>query len=340
MYHLHAEFGNQVWPGWGNAETPVILHNESYAFLIGYPGEPPKGWIKVPSNQQQGAEWILVPDDSFFGQPYYRQPLPNQNVTPENFTVLVGEHWVATFFTREYAEIAFYDGFREELPALLRPVLPYRLLWYLLMGSSESYIEGLAHESFHAFQGIYQSERLSAAEKAASMEDTYPWENDALEAAWEKELDLLLQAVKADSEQQALELTRQFLKQRGERRAMQTFFPKYIDYERKREWLEGLAKYAELSLGLAAYHSDTYQPIPEMDPDPDFKAYTTQESYWNRQMEEIKRQNNQQGESRFYFSGMAQAVLLDRLRPDWKDAIWDQEFWLDELLAQAVALSD
>jgi hypothetical protein len=340
MYHLRAELGNQVWPGWGTAEIPVILHNESYAFLIGYPGEPPKGWIKVPSNQQQGTAWGLVPDDSFFGQPYYRQPLQDENVTPENFTVRVGEHWVATFFTKEYAEIAFYDGFREELPVFLRPLLPYRLLWYLLMGSSDTYIEGMAHEAFHAFQGINRPERLATAEKVASEEHTYPWDDEALETAWEKELDLLLQAVKADSDQQAFELTRQFLEQRNERRAMQAFSQKYVDYERKREWLEGLAKYAELSLGLAAYHSEAYQPIPEVEADPDFKAYATQESYWNQQMDEIKRQSNQQGESRFYFSGMAQVVLLDRLWPGWKADSWDNEVGLDELLAKVVSLSN
>jgi hypothetical protein len=208
------------------------------------------------------------------------------------------------------------------------------------MGTSETYIEGLVHESFHAYQGINEPTRLSAAEKIASKEAAYPWENASLETAWETELDLLFRAVNADTAQQTLELTHQFLEQRQARRALQAISSEHVDYEHKREWLEGLAKYAELSLGLAAFHSSAYQPISEMGDDPAFEAYATQESYWNQQMDEIKRQSNQQGESRFYYSGMAQAILLDRLWPGWKADIWDHEFWLDERLAEAVSLSD
>jgi hypothetical protein len=39
---------------------------------------------------------------------------------------------------------------------------------------------------------------------------------------------------------------------------------------------------------------------------------------------------------RFYYSGMAQAVLLDRLMPDWKVRAWSEGVWLEDLLAEAV----
>jgi len=51
------------------------------------------------------------------------------------------------------------------------------------MGSTETYIEGVAHESFHACQGDSAPERLAEAERATSLESRYPWENDTLEAA-------------------------------------------------------------------------------------------------------------------------------------------------------------
>ena len=53
-------------------------------------------------------------------------------------------------------------------------------------------------------------------------------------------------------------------------------------------------------------------------------------------MNEIKRQANREGETRFYYSGMAQAILLDRFAPDWKTNFWEENVWLDELLTKAV----
>ena len=335
-FHLRKQLGNTVWQGWGDVLIPLILHNEAYAFLLEYPGAPPNGWVKVPSDHQEGGEWELVADDTFLGRPYYRQSLPGQSATPENFTVLVGEHWVATIFTREYAEIAFYKGFREELPAFLRPIIPYRLLWKLVMNSTESYIEGIAHESFHAFQGINAPDRLITADKIASIENDYPWDANDAENNWNRELDLLYQAVTATADEQVVEQTRQFLEQREARRKLQGTSSEVIDYERKREWLEGLAKYAELSLGLAAAHTPNYQPVSGILDDPDFRRYTTQESFWKQQMKEIRRQSNQKGETRFYYSGMAQAILLDQLMPGWKLDHWDQDIWLEDLLARAV----
>ena len=39
---------------------------------------------------------------------------------------------------------------------------------------------------------------------------------------------------------------------------------------------------------------------------------------------------------RFYYSGMAQAFLLDRLMPGWKDRALSDDVWLEDLLADAV----
>lgn len=335
-YHLRSGLGDQIWPGWESAEIPLILHNEQYAFLLGYPGQPPEGWVKVPSYQQLGGDWEVVPDDSFLGQAYFRTQLPDPEVTPENFTVRVGDYWAATLFTKEYAEISFYEGFQEELPGILRQVFPYRFFWNQAFGSSETYIEGLAHESFHAYQGIKAPARLSEAEKVAYLEDAYPWDDPQLVDSWKKELDLLFQALQADSDSETIELVREFLQLRQERRGMEIITWKEIDYERNREWLEGLAKYSELSLGLAASSSATYQPISGLSQDPDFHAYKNQDRYWTQQVDEIKRRGNQAGESRFYYSGMGQAFLLDRFSPGWKAQIWEEGVWLEDLLADVV----
>lgn len=334
VFQLRNSLGDDVWPGWSNTDIPVIVYNEAYAFLIGYQGDPPTGWIRPPRDGRYGQAWDVVPDDDFYGQLYYRQPLSPSGPTPENFTVKVGDQWVATMQTREYSAVAFYRGFQEELPSFIQPVFPYHLVWNLLMGSADNYIEGLAHESFHAYQATRVPERLYAAEGVHGLDDSYPWNNEQLEQAWKTELDLLYQATQAATDAEMRELTRQFLEQRQARRSSSGITASMVDYERQREWLEGLAKYAELSLGLTACRDDAYQPGAEILSDPDFKAFKTQERFWALQLKQAKQ--GRTGEIRFYYSGMAQAVVLDHLMPDWKDRAFTEDAWLDTLLTEVV----
>ncbi len=336
MFHLRQALGNAVWPGWGEADIPVIVHNEAYAFLVGHPSPPPDGWTMVPRNEQRGGPWHIVPDDTFLGQPYYRQPLANLKETPENFTVLVGDRWVATLGTREYAQVSFYSGFREDLPPFLRPIVPLRLVWALIMGDTETYIGALAHEAFHAYQGIEAPDRLADAEFAAPLEGQYPWEVEAAEKAWQAELDALHAAATAASDDEAAQFARQFLALREERRSAHALSADMVDYEQQREWLEGLAKYAELAIQREAGRSSDYTPLPAIADDRDFHSYRTRERYWSQQLGEVRRMTNRSGETRFYYSGMAQAALLDRFASGWKAQAWSPGVWLEDLLTEAI----
>jgi hypothetical protein len=77
--------------------------------------------------------------------------------------------------------------------------------------------------------------------------------------------------------------------------------------------------------------------LPAVMADPDFKAYATRERFWSQQIDEVKRTAGHEGEIRFYYSGMAQAVLLDRLMPGWKERAFDRDVMLEDLLREAVA---
>lgn len=332
--HLRRSLGDTVWPGWGLSDIPIIVYNEEYAFLVDYPS-PPAGWLKMPQREARGGPWEAVAD-TFDGQVYYRQRLLNPDITPENFTVLVGERWVATMQTKEYGEIAFYAGFPERLPSLLRPVFPYRLAWRLIMGETENYLAALEHEAFHAFQGSVAPGRLAEAEAANERESEYPWDSSALDEAWKQEMDLLVRAVRAPASETAADLGRQFLLRRDERRASTGLSLGLVDYERQREWLEGLAKYAELALGRVAGATPGYMPLPALAADPDFARYATRQRLWSQQIDEAKRTTGRAGETRFYYSGMAQAVLLDRLLPAWKERAFNPGVMLEDLLREAV----
>lgn len=333
--NLQKRMGNEVWPGWGDALIPVMVYNEKYAFLIGCP-DPPEGWLKMPGREVRGTEWEVVNSDDFFGDTYYRQSLPNPEITPENFTVMVGNRWVATLQTKEYAAIAFYNGFRNELPPVLNAIFPYQLFWEAMMGIADKYIGAMTHEAFHAFQGSQVPQRLAEAESLAYLEDDYPWYEPENANGWANEINLLMESFKAESNESALQLVEQFLDERTERREKSNLSAEIIHYERNREWLEGLAKYAELTIGMKALQNENYKPVNEIIGFSEFKKYKTYAKYYKQQMEEVGRAASRPAENRFYYTGMLQAVMLDRLMPDWKKEAFGEDVYLDNLLRSAV----
>jgi hypothetical protein len=177
-------------------------------------------------------------------------------------------------------------------------------------------------------------ERLAAGERSSAVEERYPTEDEALRQGWKVEADLLVRALQAESDQEATELVRRFLAHRGERRA--ALDPALVDFERQREWEEGLAKYAELEIWRQASVASDYQPVAGLAGDRDYKAYAGFSRHWSGQLSTIKTQANAAGDGRFYYTGMAQAFLLDRLLPGWKERALDDGVWLEDLLAEAV----
>lgn len=333
--HLRASLGEAVWRGWGQADIPLIVYNEGYAFLVGYP-DPPAGWLKVPDGEPVGGPWETVEDDLFEGQTYYRQPLPASGETPQAFTVKIGDRWAASLGTQEWMKISLADTIRQDVPGPLKDIVPYAVAVNLLIGDSEKYIAGLAHESFHAFQAMTQPDRLAAAEHANREESRYPWETEGLHEAWQEELDLLVQALRAESGEDTAKVARQFLEQRKERRTNFNLDSALVDFERQREWLEGLAKYTELEIWRQAFITSSYAPLPAMQSVARFKGYSGFETRWSQEVNQIRLMTSDEGETRFYYTGMAQAFLLDRLAPGWKERLWSSQAWLEEILAEAV----
>ncbi len=333
--HLRRSLGDSIWPGFGQVDIPAILYNEDYAFLIGY-ADPPDGWIKVPAGQQRGGPWQPVPEDTLNGSVYYRQMLPGGGVTPEAFTVRVGERWVFSMSTLEWTRIGLRNTIQNDLPEPLQPFFPYTLFINNLVSGSDQYISLMLHEAFHAFEGMQASDRLADAEEANGAEGLYPWENQDLQANWKKEVDLLAQALESDNPAGMVEIVQAFLKTRSDRRSGGELGENLVDYERQCEWLEGLARYTELrSWQLAASAAD-YQPVSQTDLLADFKDYQNYDQRWQREIYQLRRSVNESGEGRFYYTGMAQAFLLDRLLPGWKDRALQPGVWLEDLLQEAV----
>lgn len=336
FFQIRTVLGEQVWPGWGEWDSPVVVYNEATAFLLNYPeASPPDGWLRVPQMTVQGNRWQQVTDDDFYGQPYYRQELSASGDTPQAFTVLIGDQWAASMTTKEWTAIGLRQEVAADLPAFLTAVFPLWLVDDVLLRGSDGYISLLAHEAFHAYQGAAAPDKLAAAEMVGAVEAGYPWQDADLQANWQLELDLLTAALEAESEAEIIELTRQFLAQRQQRRQAAGLANTQIDFERQREWLEGLARYVELEIWRQAAESD-YQPHPTLADDSDFDEYGSFASRWSQEVDQIGRMAADEGDGRFYYTGMAQAVLLDRLLPSWKEVAFDDGVFLEDLLAEAV----
>lgn len=334
--HLREELGNAIWPGFGDAVIPLVLYNEANAFLVNYAGQPPTGWVLPHSGEQQGTAWQPVPGDDFLGAPYYSQPLAD-GVTPQAFTVRLGDQWAASMTTYEWSRIKLAQDMQEELPAGLGSILPHSLVTRLFLGDSDKFVSLITHESFHAFVGL-QAERhlIEAEETSRRQEDAYPWEDQAVIAGWQTELDLLTQALRASSQDEMIDLARQFLAAREERRTTNRLASRLIAYEQQREWLEGLAKYAEMEAWRQGATAGDYTPHPATADLASFHDYDGFEEAWAREVDQISRMAGDQGDGRFYYSGLAQATLLDRLMPGWKAGALTGGTTLEGLLEAAV----
>jgi hypothetical protein len=224
------------------------------------------------------------------------------------------------------------------LPGFLKPVFPYSLVASLFFPNSDTYLSLIQHESFHAFQAVWAQPRFEAAEwDGIRLADQYPWENQEGINAWQQELDLLKVALKTEDKEDIRQLAQQFLDHRDARRITMKLSVDLIRYENQREWVEGMARYAELETWHLAGSDEQYQPLTDLQNDRKFKRYKSFDDRWNRELDQITRMAEDEGDGRFYYSGMAQAYLLDQLHPSWKLTLAaDPMLNLEDLLKQAL----
>lgn len=312
--HLKTRLGEEIWPGWGRMHIPILLWHQDNSFIFGIDSAPPG--------------WELIPDDQFQGEPYYRNP----DIDPDNFAMFIGDQWVASMGTKGEADLFIQGVFRDTIPDFLEAFFPFRLL----ILSTEIQISGVLHETFHVFQANEVPEKFSRVEDVYQNDEEYWVHDPEMYAAWNEEVNLLIEATRAGTEKEMITLVKQFLAHRSQRRADHGLTEGMIAYERGIEWLEGLAKYVELTTWEAASSTYQYEPTVEMQSDPDFKDYQTFQRHWSQEVSQARRQATTQGDIRFYYTGMLQARILDKLAPSWKISIMENGVYLEDLLQEAV----
>jgi hypothetical protein len=122
-------------------------------------------------------------------------------------------------------------------------------------------------------------------------------------------LDVLADALRSTDSTLTLELVRQFLVLHASRRASADLAPELIAYEQQREWLEGLACYAELEIWRQAY-TGNYTPLPDTSMLANFDDYTGFESRRSQEIQQMRRMAGDEGDGRFYYTGISQACSL------------------------------
>ena len=139
----------------------------------------------------------------------------------------------------------------------------------------------------------------------------------------------LVKALQATDEQIARQAAAEFLKLRQARRAAGD--KQIAAYEQTTEWVEGLARYAEVALLRRAAEA-TYTTLDQA------ITYPAADEVWQQFLDQLANPavTPDGFRGRYYLLGAGQAFLLDRLMPDWKTRVLDEKLALEDLLQEAV----
>jgi hypothetical protein len=137
---------------------------------------------------------------------------------------------------------------------------------------------------------------------------------------------VLVNALQATDTQGTRDAAAKFLKLRLARRAGQD--PKTAAYEQTTEWVEGLARYAEITLMLRASQAAPNNTI----------TYPAAAEIWQPFLDQLMHPAASPDgfRGRYYLLGAGQAFLLDRLMPAWKSRVLNEKIALEDLLQEAV----
>lgn len=298
--------GNQVWPGLAQADIPIILFNDRYEFLVGMTN-PPHHWSEVKNN-------------TIDGNIYYRKPVEN----PQAFAVKVGDKWAGSLGTSNRMNRDYYLGIRNKLPPIIAQLFPYQ---YATM-TPDIHVIGILNEVFHAYQAIKAPEHFKSAMESYSADKDYPYANATISEYWNQEGYYLWKALHAKNPDSVRANVRYFLNLRKERRIKSGMGKAQIHFEQEIEWLEGLAKYSE-------YQFYELANVRREKPILVHYRQTIPQFIYDSNMLKGKL-GNQNTVYRFYISGMAQARILDKLNPDWKNFAFRDTTSLETLLYSTV----
>ncbi len=300
-YHLWESLGEQVWPGWTDTPMPMLYIADDHEFAIGF-GSALNGFAGL---DQTIADRQL-------------------QLRPRQF-----EPTLAASFD--------FEG----IPAVIIGT-PANLQW-----SPTEWTLKAVHEMYH----VMSSRRGSAVKIAnlqigpsddASWQLEFPFPYDDVDVMRLMHLQgyPLFLALNAEIDADAKYNAGACLEAHA---VLETFLrnatgdDRAAHYAQFQEGEEGVARYTEHRLAQLAAEAE-YEPLAAFR---DIEGSTSYATIWSESYATapfVIKHAGRAVKSRtlFYYLGLGKALLLDRIKPDWKDSFFAPDVWIDDLIAQAV----
>jgi hypothetical protein len=330
VWSIVARSDNPVWPGWNASDTPLLLYLPGkQELLINHPTPPPgfrpyEGPASFP-----GARIVARNDTTFVGY-------DGQNTTMDvaGVRTLVVADPLSNLRQRVQGLIGDPRPAEEKIRTLELDVLasdPYDQLGLIV------------HEAFHVYQEKTQAER-GTNEMLLLYYPTLSVENNV---GFGLEASALGEALAAGDDAGFRRAAIRWLVAREQRRAQLP--ARAVEYENGVEFMEGLAKYTEYRLFQVLEGREAPAALARAQGFRGFGDLSAQRATLIGQMRahlrgEVSVNNDPYGTAplrmRLYYSGMAIGILLDRLRPDWKEQLWKSDSSLTAFAREALRASD
>jgi hypothetical protein len=317
---------NPLWPGWDAGDTPLMVYLPGRQEVLINHTQPPDGFIPYEGPLSFGGMRILYRD----GETSIKWDGQNTSTDIYGVETLVladvlsnRKQWMRGWAADPRpAEEKFAD-----LPYDKLRVDPYEQLAMI------------AHEAFHVFQANNLSEKATD-ERLVRL---YPCLSVKNNVGFALEGEALDDCLHAESDGEFRDAAVRWLAIRRDRRS--GLPDKAIAYEDGNEFIEGTAKYIELTLMEALQGT---KPDPALLWEQGFTGFDDLGWFRERRLDdmignlrgEVNVNNDPYGTSpvrgRLYFSGMAIAAMLDRIDPDWKETIGKEDVTLTGLAERAL----
>ena len=134
---LGSVFAGKIWPGFDSVNIPLMLYNDSLAFLTGFDLQP-EGWEAIESLDNTG--------------PVYKKSVLN----PQAFAVQVDSIWVASLGTINQMNRSMFWGLKKEMPAFIGSIFPF----FLIQVKEDMHVTGILHEMFHVYEAIQNEQKF------------------------------------------------------------------------------------------------------------------------------------------------------------------------------------
>lgn len=330
VWSVIARADNPVWPGWNASDTPLLLYLPGRQdLLIGHPS-PPTGFRPYAGPLRFPGARMSVRDDSTLIS------LDGQNTSRD-------VNGVRTLVVADPL-----SNLRVNMNALLADPRPAdekaRTLEFESLAQDPYQQMGLiVHEAFHVHQDRAHPNR--GGNEGALV--TYPVLSVPNNVGFGLEAGALREAIEATDSAARRAAAVRWLAVRTQRR--QALPAPAVTYEDGIEFSEGLAKYTEYRLWEVL---EGRTPGTDLERAQGFRGYAdlgSQRRGLVGQMRahlrgEVNVNNAPYGTAplrmRLYYSGMAMAVLLDRLDSTWKGRFWANDSSLTDMLRAAIAPTD